>query len=130
LEIIRTRDGDEFVIRPCPPWCTGGHFPPDETVDSDDGFHHYGTEVSIPTSHRPFTGGESSTVRLYLSTWVHPLDAQPPTGRVDVTLFTADNEPTVELTAAEARALAAALVMLADTVERGDTGKPVGHCPQ
>ena len=119
LENIRTRDGDEFEIQPCPPWCTGGHFPAGEQVDSDDGFHHYGPDVSVPTSHRPFTDQDSSTVRLCLKAWVHPLDADTGTGCVDVTLFTADGEPTIELTPAEARAIATALVMLVDTAEQG-----------
>jgi hypothetical protein len=118
MMIIHTRDGDQFEIRPCPSWCTDEHFPPDEHVDSDDGFHHCGPDVSIPTSHQPFTGEERSTVRLYLKTWVLPLDADPGTGCVDLTLFTADGEPTVELTSSEARTLAAALIQLADTAER------------
>jgi hypothetical protein len=61
-------------------------------------------------------------VRLSLKTWVQPLDAEPRTGCVDVTLLTADGEPTVELTPAEARALATALVMLTDTAERDGAG--------
>jgi hypothetical protein len=127
MKIIHTRDGDQFEIRPCPSWCTDEHFPPDEHVDSDDGFHHCGPDVSIPTSHQPFTGKECSTVRLYLKTWVLPLDAEPGTGCVDLTLFTADGEPTVELTSREARTLAAALVQLADTAERAQPRRLVVH---
>jgi hypothetical protein len=51
MEVVRPLDGDAVTLRPCPPWCAGArHFAVDEVIYADHGYHHYGTEIEVPTS--------------------------------------------------------------------------------
>lgn len=122
-ETIRLRDGDPVTPRPCPAWCTQGrHFPLDYVADSDDGFHHYGPEVAIPTSDRMLLDGPETIVKVNLTSWTHPLGAEPGPSRVELQLATIEgnSDMYVELTPDEARAVASALVKEADIAERAD----------
>jgi hypothetical protein len=122
-EIVRPRDGGAVTLRPCPPWCTESqHFTDGDAVYSDDGYHHVGAEVEVPTAY-PFTGlanGEPTVVRAVLKSWTHPLDADPGPARVEINLGTAveRTDSCAELTPAEARAVARALLDLAAAAER------------
>lgn len=122
-EVVRPVDGEPVTLRPCPPWCTlERHFGPEETVHADDGYFHYGPETEITTG-RPFpdqAGEEPTVVRVYLSSWTHPLDASPGPTVIEANLGTADcrTDTAAELTPAEARAAAWALLERADTAER------------
>ncbi len=124
-EIIDPRDGDAVTLRPCPPWCTQSrHFAEDETVDSEDGFHHYGPEVAVPTSYRMFTDDDpESVVKVILKAWTNRLDAEPGPGRIELQLATTEynTDAYVELTPDQARAVSAALLKLADLAARADT---------
>lgn len=120
-EIVQPRNGDAVRLRPCPAWCLlNEHFTDDAVIDADDGFHHYGPEITVPTSDRLFTDGPESVVKVSLKAWTKPLDADPERGRVDLQLENADS--CVDLTPSEARAVAAALVEMAETAER--TARP------
>lgn len=122
-EVAYLRDGDAVTLRPCPPWCTEErHFTDDEMVYADDGFHHYGQEVEVPTSC-PFLGttDEAATIiRVVLKSWTHPLDADPGPALIELNLGTASErtDSCAEITPAEARAVAQALLDLAATAER------------
>lgn len=123
-EVVRLRDGHAVQLRPCPAWCTlSEHFDPDTVIDADDGFHHYGSEITVPTSDRLFVDGPESVVKVSLKAWTKPPDAAPEPGRVDLQLENADS--CVDLTPGEARAVAAALLEMADTAEH--TGTPGTH---
>jgi hypothetical protein len=63
-------------------------------------------------------------VRAVLKSWTHPLAADPGPTLVELNLGTAKSrtDASVEATPAEARAIARALLALADTAER--SGKP------
>jgi hypothetical protein len=77
-EIIQPRNGDAVVLRPCPAWCSlNRHFADDTVIDADDGFHHYGPEIAVPTSDRMLTSGPESVVKVILKAWTRPLDADP-----------------------------------------------------
>ena len=65
---------------PAPPWCTEGrHFAGDEVIYADHGYHHYGTEIEVPTSYKflGMTDRPETIVRAVLKSWTHPLDADP-----------------------------------------------------
>jgi hypothetical protein len=123
MEVVHPRDGDAVALRPCPPWCTESrHFADDEVIHADNGYHHYGTEIEVPTAF-PFLGlgDEGPTiVRAVLKSWTHPLDADPGPTLVELNLGTPKSrtDASVEATPAEARAIAQALLALADTAER------------
>lgn len=113
-EIIYPRGGEPVTLRECPAWCTlSHHFAGVEVVDIDDGFHHEGPEVAIPTSDQMSTDDPYSVVKVTLRAWTHPLDADPGPGHVTLALESADMG--VDLMPEEARAVAAALIQLADT---------------
>jgi hypothetical protein len=122
-EIVRPRDGDEVALRPCPPWCTEGrHFADGEVIYVDHGYHHYGTEIEVATAY-PFLGltaGTPTIVRAVLKSWTHPLDADPEPALIELNLGTAGERTDMcaEITPAEARAVAQALLDLAATAER------------
>ena len=124
-EVVHTHDGDAVVLRPCPPWCTQGrHFADDDLADASDGYHHYAPEIEVPTSDR-FLGmadGAQAVVRVILKSWTHPLDADPGPARIELNLGTAEErtDNCAEITLAEARAVAQALLNLAATAERAE----------
>ena len=94
-------------------------------IDADDGFHHYGPEISVPTSDRVLASGPETAVKLMLVSWTNPLGAEPGPGRVQLQLTTAEDVTGtyVELAPDEAQALAAALLELAATAEPAGTEK-------
>lgn len=121
-EIVHPRDGDAVTLRPCPPWCTEQqHFAADDVIDASDGYHHYGPEIAVPTSDRfaGATDGAPTVVRVVLKAWTHPLDAEPSQTRIELNLGTAEERTDLcaEVTPSEARAIAQALLDLADTAE-------------
>jgi hypothetical protein len=122
-ETVQPLDGAPVTLRPCPPWCTEGrHIADGEAVYADHGYHHYGTEAEVPTACPllGLAGGEPAVVRVVLKSWTHPLDAGPGPVLVELNLGTPDQRTDMyaELTPAEARAVARALLSLADTAER------------
>lgn len=122
-EVVHPRDGDAVALRPCPAWCTAGrHFDDGEAVYTDHGYHHNGTEIEVPTSYK-FLGtadGPQTIVRAVLKSWTHPLDAEPGPALIELNLGTAAKRTDMcaEITPAEARAVARALLDLAAIAER------------
>jgi hypothetical protein len=118
-EVVHPRDGDAVALRPCPAWCTAGrHFDDGEAVYAD----HDGTEIQVPTSCK-FLGtadGPPTIVRIALKSWTHPLDAEPGPALIELNLGTAAKRTDMcaEITPAEARAVARALLDLASIAER------------
>lgn len=125
-EVVHPRDGDPVALRPCPPWCTEGqHFDEDHVVYSDDGYHHHGPEIAVPTSYRMLgLDGPETVVKAFLISWTHPLDAEPGPARIELQLATteANTDACAEITPAQARAIAQALLELAATAERDGPG--------
>ena len=125
-EVVRPRGADAVALRPCPPWCTLSlHFGEGQPVDADDGYHHCWPEIAVPTSYRAYRDEPETVVRAILKSWTHPLDAAPGPALIEVNLGTATErtDACAELTPAQARDLAAALVDLAGTAEHvGGTG--------
>lgn len=120
-EIINVRGGDPVSLRPCPSWCAlSQHFADGDTVDTDDGFHHYGPEIAIPTSDRAMVDDPETVVKVTLKSWTHPLSAGPGPSLVELQLATTEynTDMLVELTPGQARAVASALIELADIAER------------
>ncbi len=124
-ETIYPRDGDAVTLRPCPPWCTQSrHFGGNEPVYAEDGFHHYGPEIAVPTSYRMFTDHDpESVVKVILKAWTNRLDAGPGPGRIELQLATTEynTDAYVELTPDQARAVSSALLELADIAAGADT---------
>jgi hypothetical protein len=121
MEIIYPRDGDAIRLRPCPPWCTlSEHFAHDEVVYAEDGFHHYGPEIAVPTSYRTLADAPESVVKVILKAWANRLDAEPGPGCIELQLATTEHNTDlyVELTPDQARAVSSALLKLADTAAR------------
>ena len=122
-EVVHPLDGDSVALRPCPPWCTESrHFAGGEAIYADHGYHHYGTEIEVPTSDTflGMTDGPQTIVRAVLKSWTHPLDADPGPALIELNLGTAGKrtEMCAEITPAEARALARALLALVATAEQ------------
>jgi hypothetical protein len=125
-EVVRPRDGEVVALRPCPHWCTlSRHFDDGEAVDTDDGYHHCGPQIAVPTSYRMHRDDPDTVVRAILKSWTHPLSAGPGPSLIEVNLGTATEmtDACTELTPAQARDLAAALLELAATAERRGTGR-------
>ena len=100
----------------------GRHFADDEAIYADHGYHHYGTEIEVQTAY-PFAGmtdGAPTIGRAVLKSWTHPLDADPGPALIELNLGTAAGRTGMcaEITPAEARAAAQALLNLAGTAER------------
>jgi hypothetical protein len=124
-EVVHPRDGDAVTLGPCPPWCSlSRHFADGEAVDTDDGYHHYGPEIEVPTSYREYRDAPETVVRTILKSWTHPLHASPGPALIEINLGTAGEltDACAEITPGQARAVAAALLELADTAERADPG--------
>jgi hypothetical protein len=120
-EIVYPRNGSPVRLGPCPPWCIlGRHFAGDDTVDADDGFHHCGPEIAVPTSDRVLPDGPESVVKVILKAWTSSLDAEPGPSRIELQLATTEcnTDRYVELTPDEARAVSSALLKIADVTER------------
>lgn len=122
-EVVHPRDGKAVALRPCPAWCAEArHFDEGAVIYADDGYHHCGTAVEVPTSYR-FMGtadGPETIIRAVLTSWTHPLGADPGPTLIELNLGTAAGRTDMcaELTPAEARAAARALVDLAAAAER------------
>ena len=122
-EVVYPRDGYAVTLRPCPPWCAEErHFTDEDVIYADDGYHHYGPEAEVRTSY-PFLGmtdRAGTIVRVVLKSWTHPLDADPGPALVELNLGTAGERTDMcaEITPAEARAVARALLDLAATADR------------
>lgn len=124
-EVVRPRDGGAVALRPCPPWCAlGRHFAGDDVIHAGDGFHHYGPEIAVPTSDRWHSDEPEIVVRTILKSWTGPLGAEPGPPVIEVNLGTAGQltDACAELTPAQARDLAAALIELAAAAERPGAG--------
>jgi len=122
-EVVHPLDGDEVALRPCPSWCTESrHFAGGEAIYADHGYHHYGTEIEVTTSDTflGMTDGPQTIVRAVLKSWTHQLDGDPGPALIELNLGTAveRTDMRAEITPAEARAVAQALLALAATAER------------
>lgn len=124
-EVVHPRDGDAVTLLPCPTWCTvGRHFGDSEAVYADHGYHHCGTEIEVPTCYK-FLGtadGPPTIIRVVLKSWTCPLDADPGPALIELNLGTAvqRTDMCTEISPAEARAVARALLDLATIAERED----------
>jgi hypothetical protein len=125
MEVVYPRDGDAMTLRPCPPWCTCDQHFTSDVIHADDGYHHYGPEVAVPTSFRMFNDDPETVVKVILKSWTHPLDAEPGPSLIELQLATTESntDTYVEMTPDKARAIAEALFELADTAE-GTDDKP------
>ena len=124
-EIVHPRSGTPVTLRPCPPWCTcPQHFPDDQVIDVDDGYHHYGPEVSIPTSDRMLRDDPEIVVKVALKAWAPGLDADAGPARIELQREAAghDTDMYAELTPVEARAVATALPELASVADGSAAG--------
>ena len=124
-EVVRPLDGAPVTLRPCPHWCTETrHFADDEVIYADHGYHHYGSEIEVPTSDTfgGMSDGPATIIRVVLKSWTHPMDADPGPTRIELNLGTATERTDLcaEISPAEARAVARALLDLADTAERDE----------
>ena len=123
-EVVHPLDGIPVTLQSCPAWCTEDrHFANDEVVYADHGYHHYGTEIEVPTAY-PFLGmtdGVPTIVRAVLKSWTHPLDADPGPALIELNFGTAAERTDIcaEITPGEARAVAQTLLYLAGIAERG-----------
>jgi len=121
--VVHPCDGDSVTLRSCPPWCTEErHFTDDEVIYADHGYHHCGPETEVSTSY-PFGGltdGPGTVVRVVLKSWTQPLDAAPGPAFIELNLGTAEagTDACAELTPAEARSVARALLSIAATAEQ------------
>src|SRR5579859_3451560 len=91
-EVVRPLDGVPVTLRPCPHWCIETrHFADDEVIYADHGYHHYGTEIEVPTSDTfgGMSDGPATIIRVVLKSWTHPMDADPGPTRIELNLGTA-----------------------------------------
>lgn len=97
------------------------HFTSD-VIHADDGYHHYGPEVAVPTSFRMFNDSPETVVKVILKARTHPLGAEPGPSLIELQLATTESntDTYVERTPDKARAIAEALLELADTAEGSD----------
>ena len=98
------------------------HFAGDEVIYADHRYHHYGTEIKVPTSYNfaGMTAGPETIVRAVLKSWTHPLDAAPGPALIELNPGTAAERTDMcaEITPGKARAVARELLNLAATAER------------
>jgi hypothetical protein len=122
-EIVHPRDGEAVALRPCPPWCTEvRHFAAGEVIYADHGYHHCGPGAEVATSY-PFGGladGPGTIVRVVLKSWTPSLGAGPGPAFIELNLGTAEagTDACAELSSAEARAVARALLDLAAVADQ------------
>lgn len=117
--------GTPVTLRPCPPWCTcPQHFAGDQVSDVNDGYHHFGPEVSIPASDRMLQDDPAIVVKVALKARTPGLDADAGPARIEHQLDAAGHDADVyaELTPVEARAVATALLELAAVADRSAAG--------
>jgi hypothetical protein len=117
-EVVHPRGGDPVTLRPCPPWCTlDSHFDTGSPIDTDDGYHHRGSELAVPTNDRASLHDPYTIVKVTLKSWTHPLHAEP--GPTQVELQLAEGETNtdryVDVTPDQARTIANALLTAANT---------------
>jgi hypothetical protein len=123
MVVIYPRGGEPVTLRPCPRWCVRSqHFDDDDIIDVDDGFHHEGPEIAVPTSYRMFNNAPETVVKVTIRSWTHPLDAEPGPALIELQLATTEynTDACAEITPGQARAVARALLQLADTAEHAD----------
>jgi hypothetical protein len=91
-KVVYPRDGDPVRLRPCPPWCIEDrYFADDGVIHSDDGYHHYGPEIMVPKSYRMLgLDGPETVVKVFPTSWTHPLDAEPGPALIELQLRTRD----------------------------------------
>ena len=124
-EIVYPQEGGAVRLRPCPPWCSQRrHFADDDVVYAEDGFHHVGPEIAIPTTDRRLLHDPESVVKVILKAWTERLDAEPGPSRIELQLATAEENTDmyVDLTPSEARAVATALLKTVGIAEPADQG--------
>jgi hypothetical protein len=120
---VELTDGTTVELKPCPAWCRGDHdeFPPGMPVSPViDCFHHRGPDATVnPAWRADLRAEQPDSVTVQLESFTESLDGDPGPARIDIHLraSTGDEAWTV-LTPAEARSLAASLLMLADTAQR------------
>jgi hypothetical protein len=122
-ETVHPREGGAVSLRPCPAWCAERrHFADDDVVYADDGFHHFGPEIAIPTSDRRLLHDPETVVKVILKAWTERLDAEPGPCRIELQLATAEENTDmyVDLTPGEARAVASALLKTVGIAEPAD----------
>lgn len=115
-EIVHPRGGAPVTLRPCPSWCTcREHFGDDDVVDVENGYHHYGPEIAVPTSDRMALNDPETVVKVSLKACTPRLDADPEPTRIELQLATTEDNTDMyaELTPDEARAVSSALLELA-----------------
>jgi hypothetical protein len=119
---VELTDGTAVELKPCPVWCLGDHgeFLPGTPVSPViDCFHHRGPDATVSVAFRAeLLAGEPDSVTVQLESFTEPLDGAPGPARIDIHLRASTGEAYTVLTPAEARALAASLLMLADTAQR------------
>ncbi|HEX6470666.1 MAG TPA: hypothetical protein VF069_16320 [Streptosporangiaceae bacterium] len=115
MERVTTRDGQTIELQPCPDWCTEkSHFAPDVPIHPSDGYHHYGRPVRIDTSDSANTfDGTPVTVKVYLKSWVCPVDAAPGPTKIGMDI----SEGGVDLSPSDARRIARVLVYFSDGID-------------
>jgi hypothetical protein len=122
-EIVYLQEGGAVGLRPCPSWCTQSrHFADDDVVYAEDGFHHVGPEIAVPTSDRRLRHDPESVVKVILKAWTERLDAEPGPSRIELQLATAEENTDmyVDLSPGEARAVASALLKTVGIAEPAD----------
>ena len=122
-EIVYPQEGGAVGLRPCPSWCSQSrHFADDDVVYAEDGFHHVGPEIAVPTSDRRLIHDPESVVKVILKAWTERLDAQPGPCRIELQLATAEENTDmyVDLTPGEAGAVASALLKTVGIAEPAD----------
>ncbi len=126
MEVVHTRGGDAVTLRPCPPWCiVDSHFHSDSSIDVDDGFHHFGPELAVPTNDRPTLHDPETIVKVILKSWTHPLDAEPGPTHIELQLAMGEvnTDMCADVTADQARAIAKALITAAEIAERTNSNR-------
>ncbi|MEV0409050.1 hypothetical protein [Actinoallomurus sp. NPDC050550] len=119
MDIVTTRDGQSFELRPCPSWCTGDHFAPGGVIDADDGFHHASRTIRIETADiADLFKGMSIVVEMWLKAWVCPLDAAPGPTQISLNV----DSGAVDLTPDEARRISEVLIRLSAQISSDADG--------
>ena len=130
MEVVDLRDGDAVTLGV--PVRLGV---PRRGISADDEVILTPTTATTTTGlrsrYRPrigsggMTDGPETVVRVILKSWMHPLDAEPGPALIELNLGTAGERTDLcaEITPAEARAVAQALLNLAATAERAGDGR-------